>query len=191
VLLIDERPEEATAWREALPDAEIAAATADMSPRDQARIAEFALNRAKRRAEAGDDVVLIVDSLSRLAVAHRDRAAAKALFGAGRELAEEGAGSLTVIATALEGDEVAEAVATTENALITLDASLAAAGVFPAIRPDRCGVSNEEALRGPEELDAVRRLRASLAGLDPEVAASTLRERLESSPTNAELLSAL
>jgi transcription termination factor Rho len=191
VLLIDERPEEATAWREALPDAEIAAATADMSPRDQARIAEFALNRAKRRAEAGDDVVLIVDSLSRLAVAHRDTAAAKALFGAGRELAEEGAGSLTVIATALEGDEVAEAVATTENALITLDASLAAAGVFPALRPDRCGVSNEEALRGPEELDAVRRLRASLAGLDPEVAASTLRERFESSPTNAELLGAL
>jgi transcription termination factor Rho len=191
VLLIDERPEEATAWREALPDAEIAAATADMGPADQARIAELALNRAKRRAESGEDVVLLADSLSRLAVARRDVGAAKTLFGSGRELAEEGAGSLTVIATALEGDEVADAVATTENALITLDASLAAAGVFPALRLDRCGVSNEEALRDPEELEAVRRLRASLAGLDPGVAASTLRERLEASPTNRELLGGL
>jgi transcription termination factor Rho len=191
ILLIDERPEEATSWREAVPDAEIAAATADMDPAEQMRIAELALNRAKRRAESGEDVVLLADSLSRLAVAGRDIGAAKALFGAGRELVEEGAGSLTVIATTLEGDEVAEAVATTENALITLDASLAAAGVFPALRPDRCGVSNEEALRPPEELEAVRRLRASLAGLDPGVAASTLRDRLAASPTNPELLSAL
>jgi transcription termination factor Rho len=191
VLLIDERPEEATAWREALPDAEIAAATADMGPADQARIAELALNRAKRRAESGEDVVLLADSLSRLAVARQDVGAAKTLFGSGRELAEEGAGSLTVIATALEGDEVADAVATTENALITLDASLAAAGLFPALRLDGCGVSNEEALRDPEELEAVRRLRASLAGLDPGVAASTLRERLEASPTNRELLGGL
>src|SRR5215211_480221 len=103
VLLVDERPEEATRWREALPEAEVAAATADMSPKEQARAADMALARAKRRAESGDDVVLIVDSLSRLGVASGDPAAAKALFGSGRELAEQGAGSLTVIATALEG----------------------------------------------------------------------------------------
>ena len=69
MLLIDERPEEATAWREALPDAEIATATADLAPAEQVRLAELALERPRRRAEAGADVVLIVDSLSRLAVA--------------------------------------------------------------------------------------------------------------------------
>ncbi len=69
VLLIDERPEEATAWREALPDAEIATATADLAPAEQVRVAELALERARRRAEAGADVVLIV----RLAVAARGR----------------------------------------------------------------------------------------------------------------------
>ena len=69
VLLIDERPEEATAWREALPGAELATATADLAPAEQVRVAELALERARRRAEAGADVVLIVDSLSRLAVA--------------------------------------------------------------------------------------------------------------------------
>jgi transcription termination factor Rho len=195
VLLVDERPEEATAWEEALPGAEIAAATADMSPADQGRIADLALARAKRLAESGTDVVLICDSLSRLAVARRDAAAAKALFGAGRELAEEGAGSLTVIATALMGadedEEAVTAVATTENALVRLDPSLAAAGIYPAIRPEATRASGEEDLREPEELEAVRRLRASLAGLDPEVAAATLRERLEASRTNSELLASL
>jgi transcription termination factor Rho len=69
VLTIDERPEEATAWREALPGAEIAAATAELAPADQVRMAELALERARRRAESGANAVLIVDSLSRLAVA--------------------------------------------------------------------------------------------------------------------------
>jgi transcription termination factor Rho len=195
VLLVDERPEEATAWEEALPEAEMAAATADMKPADQGRIGDLALARAKRIAESGEDVVLVCDSLSRLAVAHRDPGAAKALFGAGRQLAEEGAGSLTVIATVLVGSEEDEdavtAVATTENALVRLDPELAASGVYPALRPDECRASDEEALRGPEELDAVRRLRASLAGLEPEVAAATLRERIEATRTNAELLASI
>jgi transcription termination factor Rho len=195
VLLVDERPEEATAWEEALPEAEIAAATADMSPADQGRIGDLALAHAKRIAESGEDVVLVCDSLSRLAVARRDPGAAKALFGAGRELAEEGAGSLTVIATVLVGSEEDEeavtAVATTENALVRLDPELAAAGVYPALRPGECRASDEESLREPEELEAVRRLRASLAGLDPGVAAGTLRERIESTRTNAELLASL
>ena len=85
VLLVDERPEEATAWREALPGAEIATATADLAPADQVRVAEFALERARRRVEAGADVVLLVDSLSRLAVAAGEVAEVKRLFGSGRE----------------------------------------------------------------------------------------------------------
>jgi transcription termination factor Rho len=192
VLLIDERPEEATAWAEVLPDDELAVATAEMSSREQVRVADLALERSKRRAEAGEDVVLIVDSLSRLAVAHRDAGDVKQLFGAGRELAEEGAGSLTVIATALEGvaDEGAAlaAVETTENALIRLDPELAAAGVYPAIRPAELRASGEEELREPDELDAVRRLRAELSGMEPESAAAALRERLEATRTNVELL---
>ena len=193
VLLIDERPEEATAWAEVLPDDELAVATAEMSSREQVRVATLALERSKRRAEAGEDVVLIVDSLSRLAVAQRDAGDVKQLFGAGRELAEEGAGSLTVIATALEGvaDEGAAlaAVETTENALIRLDPELVAAGVYPAIRPAELRASGEEELREPDELDAVRRLRGELSGMEPENAAAALRERLEATRTNAELLS--
>ena len=195
VLLVDERPEEATAWSEVLPDDELAVATAEMSPREQVRVADLALERAKRRAEAGEDVVLIVDSLSRLAVAHRDPANVKHVFGAGRELAEEGAGSLAVVATVLDGvadDGAARAaVETTENALIRLDPQLAAAGIYPALRPEDCRVSGEEELREPDELEAARRLRSELAGKEPADAAGWLRERLEGSRTNAELLAAL
>ncbi|MGH2993537.1 MAG: hypothetical protein ACRDL1_08365 [Solirubrobacterales bacterium] len=192
VLLVDERPEEATAWAEVLPDDELAVATAEMEHREQVRVAQLALERAKRRAESGEDVVLIVDSLSRLAVAHRDPDGVKHLFGAGRELAEEDAGSLTVIATALDGvaDDGAAlaAVETTENALVRLDPELAAAGVYPALRPEDCRASDEEELRDPDELEAVRRLRAELTGREPAEAAELLRERLEGSRTNAELL---
>jgi transcription termination factor Rho len=195
VLLIDERPEEATAWREALPDAQIATATAELAPAEQVRLAELALERARRRVEAGADVVLIVDSLSRLAVASQDVAEVKRLFGSGRELAEEGSGSLTVIATVVTGaedDGAAErAVVTTESSLIRLDAELAAAGVFPALRAGECRVSNEDELRGPEELAVVRRLRLLLADLGPVEAATLLRDRIEGSPTNAELLKSL
>ena len=137
VLLIDERPEEATAWREAVPEAEFAIATAELAPAEQVRLAELALERARRRAEAGADVVLIVDSLSRLAVAAGKAAEVKRLFGSGRDLAEEGAGSLTVVATVVAGAEddgsAERAVITTESALIRLDPELAAAGVFPAL----------------------------------------------------------
>ena len=192
VLLIDERPEEATAWSEVLPDDELAVATAEMSPREQARVADLALERAKRRAESGEDVVLIVDSLSRLAVAQRDPADVKHLFGAGRELAEDESGSLTVIATALDGlaDQGAarEAVETTENALVRLDPELAAAGIYPALRPAECRASGEEEFREPAELEAVRRLRTELIGKDPPEAAALLRERIEGSASNAELL---
>lgn len=202
VLLIDERPEEATAWRDALPHTEIATATADLAPEEQVRVAELAADRARRLAESGIDAVLVVDSLSRLAVASAstgrrgsDVAEVKALFGSGRELAEDGAGSLTVIATVVEGaedDGAAErAVMTTESSLVTLDAGLAAAGIFPALRPGECRVSNEDELRDPDELAAIRRLRSLLADLDPSEAANLLRERIEGSASNAELLRSL
>jgi transcription termination factor Rho len=204
VLLIDERPEEATAWGAELPGCEVVSATADLPPEDQVRVAELATERARRLAESGKDTVLVVDSLSRLAVASAsatgsgqasDVALVKTLFGSGRELEEDGTGSLTVIATVVEGaedDGAAErAVVTTESSLITLDADLAAAGVFPALRAAETRLSNEDELREPDELAAIRRLRSLLADLDAAEAANLLRERIDSSATNADLLKSL
>ncbi|MGI8461507.1 MAG: Rho termination factor N-terminal domain-containing protein [Solirubrobacterales bacterium] len=191
VLLIDERPEEATRWRRAFPESRLAIATAEMSGAEQGQVADLALARAKRIAESGADAVLIADSLSRLVAARGRLDAAKALFGAGREIEEESAGSLTVIATVFEDDEVADAIATTESALIALDPELAAEGVVPAIDAARSRVSGEEDLRQGDELDAGRRLRSELADLDPRDAATKLRELIDGSKTNAELLEKL
>ena len=195
VLLIDERPEEATVWRDAMPEADLATAPADLAPRDQVAIARLALERSQRLAEGGADVVLIVDSLSRLAVAADEVALVKRLFGSGRELGEEGAGSLTVVATVVEDaeddGEAERAVITTETSLITLDPGLARQSVFPALRPVECAISNEEQIRSPEELDAARRLRSLLADLDPAEAARVLRERIEATGSNEELLRSL
>jgi transcription termination factor Rho len=193
VLLIDERPEEATVWREEMPDAELAIATAEMAPRDQVHVAELALDRGRRLAETGEDVVILCDSLSRLALAAGNANEVKRLFGSGRNLA--GAGSLTVVATVLadspDEGEAERAVITTESALVTLDPDLAAEGVHPAIDPAGCRVSNEDQLRGIDELDAIRRLRSLLADLEPAEAARLLRERIEGSATNAELVEQL
>jgi transcription termination factor Rho len=193
VLLIDERPEEATVWREALPGAELAIATADLAPGDQVRVSELALERSRRLAERGVDVILICDSLSRLAAAAGDPGEVKRLFGSGRNLA--GGGSLTVVATVVadsaDEGEAERAVITTESSLVTLDPELAATGVFPALRPSECRISNEDQLRSADELDAVRRLRGLLAELEPADAARLLRERIEATATNAELLSGI
>ena len=192
VLLADERPEEVTEWERALPDADIVAAPADQEPGDQVRAAELAMGYAKRRAEAGEDVIVIIDSLSRLALGYRDPARVKRLFGAGRELSDEGSGSLTVIATVLDSDErgqeVREALETTENALLRLDAELAADGIVPSLIVSECRVSGEEELRSPEELEAARALRSELAEMDPADAARTLGERIDATKSNAELL---
>lgn len=193
VVLIDERPEEATAWREALPIAEFAIATSELAPAEQVRTAELALERARRLAETGTDAILICDSLSRLCHAEGDVAEVKRLFGSGRNLA--GGGSLTVIATVLEDGsdegEAERAVITTESSLIVLDPELAAAGVTPALRPGDCRISNEDQIRSAEELDAVRKLRSLLGDLDPREAADLLRERIEGTTSNAELLGSL
>jgi transcription termination factor Rho len=192
VLLADERPEEVTEWEEALPDAEIVAAPADQEPAEQVRAMELAMGHAKRRAESGHDVVVILDSLSRLALGYRDRARVKRLFGAGRELADEGAGSLTVIATVLDSDDggsdVREALMTTENVLLRLDAELASRGIVPSLLVGESSVTGEDKLRSPEELEAARALRAELSDMDPADAARELGERIERTRSNEELL---
>jgi transcription termination factor Rho len=195
IVLADERPEEVPQWQEALPQAEIFAATADEEPREQVREAELAIGHAKRLAEGGEDVVVLIDSLSRLALGYRDPARVKRMFGAGRELGDDGSGSLTVIATVLDSDdrgaEVREAVETTENLLLRLDADLALKGIFPALDPQASRASGEDQLREPEELEKARRLRAELAEMDPEQAARALAEQIAETSSNAELLARL
>jgi transcription termination factor Rho len=195
VLLADERPEEVPQWEQALPQAEIFAATADEEPREQVREAELAIGHAKRLAEAGGDVVVLIDSLSRLALGYRDPARVKRIFGVGRELGEEGTGSLTVIATVLDSDdrgaEVREAVETTENLLLRLDADLAARGVLPSLVPQDSRASGEEQLRDTDELEKARVLRTELAGMEPEEAARALADQLAATSNNADLLSRL
>jgi transcription termination factor Rho len=192
VLLADERPEEVPQWENALPQAEIFAATADQESRDQIRAAELAMGHAKRLAEGGEDVVVLIDSLSRLALGYRDPARVKRIFGAGRELDEEGSGSLTVIATVLDSDdrgaEVRDALETTENLLLRLDAGLAAKGIVPALVAADSRTSGEDGLRDPDELEQVRRLREELAEMDPDQAALALAEQIADTSNNAELL---
>lgn len=195
VLLIDERPEEVAAWREAAPDGEFAIATSEMRSGEQLRLVELAVGRASRRAEAGADVVLLIDSISRVAVAADDPGRVKPIFGAGRESAEEEVGSLTVIATTLSDGEdeggVERALGTTESALIPLDRELAAAGVVPAIDATTVRVAGEERLRDEPELSAVRALRVELAKLGKAEAADDLRARIEGTQDNRALLGTL
>lgn len=193
VVLADERPEEVPQWHGRVPEAEIFAATAEEEPREQVREAELAMGHAKRLTESGGDVVVLIDSLSRLALGYRDPGRVKRMFGVGRELAEEGTGSLTVIATVLEaedgGSDVREALETTENLLLHFDADLAAKGVFPSLVPQDTRATGEEELRDPEELEKVRLLRAELAEMEPEEAARRLGEQIAATASNAELLS--
>jgi transcription termination factor Rho len=195
VLLADERPEEVPQWESALPQAEIFAATADQEPRDQIRAAELAMGHAKRLAETGEDVVVLIDSLSRLALGYRDPARVKRIFGAGRELAEEGSGSLTIIATVLDSDdrgaEVREALETTENLLLRLDAGLASKGIVPALVAADSRASGEDELRDPDEMEKARGLREELSGMQPEEAAQALSDQIAATASNAELFSRL
>jgi transcription termination factor Rho len=153
------------------------------------------MGHAKRLAEAGEDVVVLIDSLSRLALGYRDPARVKRLFGAGRELGDDHPGSLTVIATVLDSDdrgaEVREALETTENLLLRLDAGLAAKGIVPALVVSDSRASGEDELRDPEELDKVRRLREELGELDTEEAATALADQIAATSSNAELLARL
>jgi transcription termination factor Rho len=180
VLLVDERPEEVTAWKREVEGASIEAAPADLGAHEQVRVAERVLAKVRRQAESGGDVVLIVDSLTRLGTAYGEAGSIKPFFGTGRELEEDSAGSVTVVATVLSGapgdEAVMSAVKTTENASIALDAALAAAGVVPAINAAGCAISGQEALLSEEEVESLRKLRAELAGLPPEAAAARLAE---------------
>ena len=188
VLLIDERPEDVPAWTNAVPSADLALAPADLSPSEQVKVALSALGRVREQAAEGVDAVLLCDSLTRLAVAAKGVDDLKRLFGSGRELAEDGAGSLTVIATTLGEGWAEKVVATTETSLISLDPALAADGITPALRFGDCRVVGEEAILPPGELEGLRHLRSSLARLEGPLAAEFVRRQLASAGSNADVL---
>ena len=207
VLLVDERPEDVTAFQRAVPGAEVVASTFDDAPERQVHITDLVLEKARRLVEAGGDVVLLVDSLTRLVQAHqavlgetgppsvaavRDT---KRLLGAARAV-EEG-GSLTIVATLLAStgkpadDAIAEVFEGTANMRLVLDIALARQRLFPAIDLAQSGTRREEILLGPDALARVRALRQTLAGLDPPDALEALLHRVRQTDGNRDLLAQL
>jgi transcription termination factor Rho len=208
VLLIDERPEEVTDMQESVK-AEVIASTFDEPPERHVQVADMALEKAKRLVEAKQDVVILLDSITRLARAHNtviphsgkilsggvDANALhkpKRFFGAARNI-EEG-GSFTIIATALvetgsRMDEVIfEEFKGTGNLELVLDRKLAERRMFPAIDVNRSGTRREELIISPAELQRIWVLRKFLGDFTSLEAIDILLDRLKSTRSNEEFL---
>ncbi len=211
VLLIDERPEEVTEMRRSVvgPSAEVIGSTFDRPASDHIQVAEVVLEKAKRMAEFGQEVVILLDSITRLARASNTQAPdtgktlsgglttgaldkPKRFFGAARNF-EEG-GSLTILATALidtgsRMDEVIfEEFKGTGNMELHLDRRLVDKRVWPAIDINRSGTRKEELLLDPEELGRVWLLRKVLHNRHPVEAMELLTARMKKTGSNAEFL---
>nr|WP_027717956.1 transcription termination factor Rho [Desulfovirgula thermocuniculi] len=208
VLLIDERPEEVTDMERSV-DGEVVSSTFDEPPENHVKVAEMVLERAKRLVEHRRDVVILLDSITRLARAHNlvippsgrtlsggmDPAALhkpKRFFGAARNL-EEG-GSLTILATALietgsRMDEVIfEEFKGTGNMELILDRRLAERRLFPAIDVQRSGTRKEELLLSRDELEWIWFFRKATAGMAPWEAMEMLVDRMRKTQSNEELI---
>lgn len=207
-LLIDERPEEVTHFRRTVP-AEVLASSNDQSVQAHVNLAEMVLAHIRCELECGRDVVVLLDSITRLARAFnlhgpgsrrtmsggldaRALEIPRKFFGLARNV--ENGGSVTVIATALVetgsrmDDHIFEEFKGTGNSEIVLDRSLADARIFPAINILASGTRKEELLYGPEEMKGLVRLRRRLADLRPKEAMTTLLDLLQRANTNHELL---
>ena len=211
VLLIDERPEEVTDMEEHV-DGEVISSTFDEPALRHVQVAEMVLEKAKRLVEAGKDVVVLLDSITRLARAYNttiphsgkilsggvDANALhkpKRFFGAARNI--DGGGSLTIIATALvetgsRMDEVIfEEFKGTGNMELILDRHISDKRIFPAVEINRSGTRKEELLLSPNELNRVYLLRNFLADMPPTEAIEFLLERMNRTDTNQEFLDSM
>ena len=211
VLLVDERPEEVTDFRRTVK-ADVFASSADRPTDEHLHVAEMAMERAKRLVEGGKDVVILLDSITRLSRAYNKEVESsgrtlsggvdsralerpKRLFGAARN-AEEG-GSLTIIATALidtgsRMDEVIfEEFKGTGNSEINLDRALAEKRVWPAINIQTSGTRKEEKLFSQHEYEKVKKLRGALYALKPTEAMERLIKSMNEFKSNAEFLDAI
>jgi transcription termination factor Rho len=210
VLLIDERPEEVTEMeRKTAEDVEVISSTFDEPAARHCQVAEVVIEKAKRMVEYGEDVVILLDSITRLARAYNtemphsgkiltggvDAGAMqmpKKFFGAARNV--EFGGSLTIFATALidtgsKMDEVIfEEFKATGNMELHLDRRLVDRRVWPAIDISRSGTRREELLLEPKELELVYRLRRVLSELNPVESVELLKNRLSKTKSNAEFL---
>jgi transcription termination factor Rho len=208
VVLVDERPEEVTDMQRSVKG-EVIASTFDRPPSDHTSVAELSIERAKRLVEMGNDVVVLLDSITRLGRAYNLAAPAsgrilsggvdstalyppKRFLGAARNI--EGGGSLTIFATALVetgstmDTVIFEEFKGTGNAELKLDRKIADKRVFPAIDVNPSGTRKEELLLAPDELAVNHKLRRVLAALDSQQAIDLLLDRLRKSRTNNEFL---
>nr|WP_155073825.1 transcription termination factor Rho [Streptomyces taklimakanensis] len=208
VVLVDERPEEVTDMQRSVKG-EVISSTFDRPAEDHTTVAELAIERAKRLVELGHDVVVLLDSITRLGRAYNLAAPAsgrilsggvdstalyppKKFFGAARNI--EDGGSLTILATALvetgsRMDEVIfEEFKGTGNMELKLDRKLADKRIFPAVDVDASGTRKEEILLGAEELGIVWKLRRVLHALDQQQAIELLLDKMKKTKSNAEFL---
>ena len=209
VLLVDERPEEVTDWQRTVTAAEVVYSTFDKPTEQHIQVTELVLERAKRLSESKQDVVIILDSLTRLARAYNlampasgkilsggidasARYPPRRFFGAARNI-EEG-GSLTIIASALveTGSRMDEGIfeefKATGNMELRLDRQLAEKRLFPAINVDASGTRKEELLLPPEELALVIKLRRVLHALEPGAALELLTDKIRATKSNEQFL---
>jgi transcription termination factor Rho len=208
VVLVDERPEEVTDMQRSVKG-EVIASTFDRRPQDHIQIAELSIERAKRLVEMGHDVVVLLDSITRLGRAYNLGAPAsgrilsggvdstalyppKRFLGAARNI--ENGGSLTILCTALvetgsAGDTVIfEEFKGTGNAELKLDRKIADKRVFPAVDVDQSSTRKEELLLSPDELAVTIKLRRVLHSLEQQQAIDLLLDRLRKTRTNLEFL---
>ena len=211
ILLIDERPEEVTDIKEAIegPNVEVIYSTFDELPEHHRRVAEMVIERANRMVEHGEDVVILLDSITRLTRAYNqvvppsgrtlsgglDPAALhmpKRFFGAARNMRE--GGSLTILATALVDtgskmdDVVYEEFKGTGNMEIVLDRKLSERRIFPAIDIQKSGTRREDLLLNLEEMEAINHIRRSLNTLKPEETADRILELFSKTRNNKEFV---
>ncbi|MDR1433350.1 MAG: transcription termination factor Rho [Puniceicoccales bacterium] len=212
ILLIDERPEEVTDFRRQVASAEIISSTFDESAENHVHAADMVIDKARRHVEAGKHVIILLDSITRLARAHNTEQpssgkllsggvdanalqAPKRFFGAARNI--EGGGSLTILATALvetgsRMDEVIfEEFKGTGNMELHLDRALVDRRMFPALNIEKSGTRKEELLYHPDEMEKVYALRRAMKGVQPVDAMEMLIQRIRKTKTNTEFLLAV
>ena len=212
ILLVDERPEEVTDFRRQVSDAEIIASTFDENAESHVHAAEIVIEKARRMVEVGKEVVILLDSITRLARAYNTtmpnsgkilsggvEASAlqrpKRFFGSARNI--EGGGSLTILGTALietgsKMDEVIfEEFKGTGNMELHLDRELVSKRIFPALDFEKSGTRKEELLYHPDELEKIYALRRSLKGVPPVDAMEMFIQRVKKTKNNPEFLMGL
>jgi transcription termination factor Rho len=212
VLLVDERPEEVTDWRRNILKGEVFASSSDESAQSHIDVSEMVLERSRRLAELGEDVVIFMDSLTRMSRAYnnaqkgsgrilsggidaRTMEKPRRFFGSARNI--EHGGSLTIVATCLvdTGSRMDEVIFQefkgTGNMEIVLTRDLFERRIFPCVHIPQSGTRKEEKLYSKEDVDRIYLLRRALAALSPPEAMQVLLSRLKQTATNADFLASI